>query len=323
MTRIAQPVNPALNTRALLPVVWDGFKKTFHFWMETETHVYAFSVAANVLLSFYPFLFVILALARMLLGPQLAIGAVNLALQDYFPGKLEVSLEKSLVVATRGQLELASIFVLLFTANGVFEPLEVALNKIFGITTNRSFLKNQIVSLILIFACGALTMVSTVLTAANQQFLFKVLGSGTVASFLAIAFFKIAAVPITCLTLFLIYTRLPNGKVPYDRAVPAAIGVGLLFELLKYINFVSWPWFSAKLTREYGPFAYAVAIVMWSFLGSMLLLGGAEWASRAMREREQQDQITALPAETVAALPPPPVPASLVAQARSRERELT
>jgi len=29
-----------------------------------------------------------------------------------------------------------------------------------------------------------------------------------------------------------------------------------------------------------------VAIVMWSFLGSMILLGGAEWAARTMREKE-------------------------------------
>lgn len=285
MIPIARPQEP-INVKAMLPGIWDGLKKTFHFWMETETHVYAFSVAANVLLSFYPFLFVILALARMILGSQAAIQAVVLALKDYFPGALEASLEQSLVRATRGHLELVSIFVLLFTANGVFEPLEVALNKIFGIRTNRSFFKNQIISLILILACGGLIMLSTVLTAANQQFLNKALGSAAVVSFIATAFFKVAAVPITCLTLFLIYTRLPNGNVPLDRAVPAAIGVGLLIEILKYFNFLTWPWFSVKLAHEYGPFAYAVAIVMWSFLGSMLLLGGAEWAARTMREKE-------------------------------------
>lgn len=284
MIPIARPLAP-IDWKPMLPSIWDGLKKTFHFWMKTETHVYAFSVAANVLLSFYPFLFVILALSRTLLGPTAAIHAVELALQDFFPGQLETSLEKSLIYGTRGHLEFLSIGVLLFTANGVFEPLEVALNRIFGIATNRSFVKNQIVSLILIFTCGALTMVSTLLTAANQQFLYKALGEAAVVSFLAVAFFKVAAVPITCFTLFLIYTRLPNGKVPYDRAVPAAIGVGLLIEILKYVNFLTWPWFSAKLAHEYGPFAYAVAIVMWSFLGSMILLGGAEWAARTMREK--------------------------------------
>jgi membrane protein len=283
------PAPPAEPATGLLPVLWDGLKKTFAFWMETETHVYAFSVAANVLLSFYPFLFVILSLARTILPAKVAIGAVDLALQDYFPQSLAKFLEIRLERATRGHLELVAIGVLLFTANGVFEPLEVALNRIFGIRTNRSFLKNQLVSLVLIFVCGFLTMASTVLTAANQQFLEKALGSASVVSFLAMAFFKIAAIPITCFTLFLIYTRLPNGTVPLERAVPAAISVGLLFEVLKYLNFATWGWFSAKLDREYGPFAYSVAIVLWSFLASMLLLAGAEWAARAMRPSPDYD----------------------------------
>jgi len=62
-------------------------------------------------------------------------------------------------VASRGPFQLVSILLLLFTANGIFEPLEVALNRAWN-TVNRSYLKNQIVSLGLIFACGTLAMIS-------------------------------------------------------------------------------------------------------------------------------------------------------------------
>src|SRR3954467_10863509 len=110
MIPIARP-QTSIDVKAMAPGVWEGLKKTFHFWMETETHVYAFSVAANVLLSFYPFLFVIMALARLMLGSQVAIQAVVLALKDYFPGALESSIEKSLVYGTRGNLEVISIFL--------------------------------------------------------------------------------------------------------------------------------------------------------------------------------------------------------------------
>jgi len=54
----------------------------------------------------------------------------------------------------RAQSRIFSVFLLLFTANGIFEPLEVALNRAWGIAKNRSFVKNQIISLALIFACG-------------------------------------------------------------------------------------------------------------------------------------------------------------------------
>ena len=39
---------------------------TFRYWMQTEVHVYAFSIAANVLLSFFPFLIVSVTLSRLL-----------------------------------------------------------------------------------------------------------------------------------------------------------------------------------------------------------------------------------------------------------------
>ena len=76
-------------------------------------------------------------------------------------------------------------------------------------------------------------------------------------------------------------------RVPFTHAVPAAIVVGLLLEVLKYINLATWPWFRVKLYREYGTFMHSVAIVLWSFLASMLLLAGAEWAAR--RREAQRD----------------------------------
>ena len=60
-------------------------------------------------------------------------------------------------------------------------------------------------------------------------------------------FFKLAAVPLAVLVLFLIYRYLPNGRPPLDRVIPAAIVVGLLMELLKYINTLVWPGFQRKL----------------------------------------------------------------------------
>jgi hypothetical protein len=61
-----------------------GLGLTFRYWMQTEVHVYAFSVAANVLLSFFPFLIVMLSLSRRIFGEQEAVG-ISTALQDYFP----------------------------------------------------------------------------------------------------------------------------------------------------------------------------------------------------------------------------------------------
>jgi membrane protein len=260
------------------------FKPTVQYWLETEVHVYGFSVAANVLLSFFPFLIVMVSLCRYLLHWPAAEQAIYLALSDTFPDEVGGFLIRNLraTVDTRGPFQFASVFLLLFTANGVFEPLEVALNRVFHAPGNRSFLKNQLVSLGLIFVCGSLALVSATLTAFNRAHITEVFGlDGVATTALTTVFFKLAAIPMVILILLLVYWLLPNCKVRLASVLPVAVIVGLLLEGLKYVLWALWPWLRIKLRMEYGPFLNSVTIILWSFFSAMLVLGGAEWAARA------------------------------------------
>ncbi len=253
---------------------------TFHYWMQTEVHVYGFSIAANVLLSFFPFLIVMISLCHKVLGWKTAVDAINLAVRDYFPDQLGVFISSGLPHRT---LQIASVLLLLFTANGVFEPLEVALNRAWGIPKNRSFVRNQMVSLGLIFSCGTLGLVSSLMTGMGM----RELGGEALPQFMTVVFFKMAAVPMSILMLFLIYWLLPNAKISPRFVLPPAIFVGLALEVLKYINLLTWPLWRRKLHAEYGPFYYSVTIVLWSFLAAMVILAGAEWAAQAAAEQRR------------------------------------
>jgi uncharacterized BrkB/YihY/UPF0761 family membrane protein len=251
--------------------------------METEVHVYGFSIAANVLLSFFPFLIVMVSLCRHVLRWDAAEQAILFALADYFPGDVGAFVTRNLRVEInlRGPLQPISFLLLFFTANGIFEPLEVALNRIWGITQNRSFFRNQLVSLALIFVCGGLVLLSAVFTAANQEALSRTAVGGTwVGALMATVFFKAAAIPVSILMLFLIYWLLPNRRMPARRLISVSVMVGLALEALKYINLLTLPWLLAKLQREYGPFVNSVTIIVWSFLAAMIVLAGAEWSAR-------------------------------------------
>ena len=250
---------------------------TLRYWVQTEVHVYAFSIAANVLLAFFPFLIVCVSLGRSVFDRQSIISALDLAFQDFFPSALGNFLHNNLPQPQ--PVEFLSIFILLFSANGIFEPLEVALNKVWGIHKNRSFLKNQLISLVLIFVCGTLALLSLAIAAIGQQNRSQLL----VIHWVSILFYKSAAVPLTVLILYLVYRYLPNGRPPNVRIIPAAIGVGVLLEALKTVNVWAWPAFDAKLQREYGVFRYSATLIFLSFLSSMLVLGGAEWAARGHR----------------------------------------
>src|SRR6202161_4406454 len=84
-------------SRYMRPVV-RALAPTFRYWMQTEVHVYAFSVAANVLLSFFPFLIVSVTLSRVLFDQKTTVAAIDFALRDYFPDSLGHFLLRNLPV---------------------------------------------------------------------------------------------------------------------------------------------------------------------------------------------------------------------------------
>src|ERR1051326_5045363 len=140
----------------------DRCRPTIRYLFETEAHVYALAISASVLLSFFPFCNVMLSICRNVLHWRAAEDAIYLALNDYFPGELATFLKHNL--SLQGRLQWTSMILLLFTANGIFEPLEVALNRAWGVTRNRSWVGNQVVALGMIFLCGALAMASLMFT---------------------------------------------------------------------------------------------------------------------------------------------------------------
>jgi membrane protein len=265
-------------------VWWRRFGPTARYLMATEAHVYALAISASVLLSFYPFLMVMLSFTRDVLAWPAAQQAIYLAVGDFFSGEPGAFLLRNLQPYMVPKLHFLSMLLLLFTANGVFEPLEVALNRAWGVTENRSYFRNQVVAVGMIFLCGGLALISLMRTAANSRWISDISGAGTVGNWLNLLIFKLAAVPISMLALFLVYWLLPNRKVEPRRVVPVAIVVGLVLEGLKYVNLAVSPMLTEKLNREYGIFRFSATILLLSFVSSLVVLAGAHWTARRDRE---------------------------------------
>ena len=260
---------------------WTRCRPTARYLMQTEAHVYALAVAASTLLAFYPFLMVMLSFCRDVLHWPAAQRAIYLALGDFFAGEPGVFLVKNLQSWMVPKLHLTSMLLLLFTANGIFEPLEVALNRAWGVTQNRSYVRNQLISLALIFACGGLALFSLMLTALNSRWISDVTGThAAVAVWMNQLFFKLAALPFSILALFLVYWVLPNRPIEARRVAPVAILVGLSLETLKYVNLLISPMLTEKLKHEYEIFRFSVTILLLSFVAAMIVLAGAHWTAR-------------------------------------------
>jgi membrane protein len=249
---------------------------TSKYLMQTEVHTFAFSVAANGILSFFPFIALMLTLTRNVFHSTAMYDVVIQLLRDHLPAGQEFVIRNlTAMVAARRGIKIASLIVLLITSTGVFLPLEVALNRVWKIEKNRSYLGNQLIALTLAFGCGALALFSVALTAGNQLLLEAVFfGSrNIVLRALAYTIMKIFAVIASIAIFFLIYWILPNGKIRTNAVLPAAVVTGLLWEVGKYAYIRALPWLDFE--QMYGPFAISVTLMFWGFLSGLLLLAGA------------------------------------------------
>jgi YihY family inner membrane protein len=170
--------------------------------------------------------------------------------------------------------------MLLISSTGVFLPLEVALNRVWGVTKNRSYLMNQLVSQGLAAGIGAIALLSVALTAAQRSVLELVfLGHIDNAAFAFVSHWvlQISAAIASVLLFFLIYWILPNRKLPVRAVLPTAIVIGLSWELAKMLYVAALPWMD--LHSVYGPFSVSVSLMLWAFITGLLLLAGAHYSA--------------------------------------------
>jgi YihY family inner membrane protein len=255
----------------------DLIRSSVRYLFETEVHAYAFSIAANAYLSFFPFALILLAICRRWMHWEKAYLMVVRLLNVHLPVGAE-SVIRNLVAAVQGRprLQLVSVFMLLFTTSGVFLPLEIALNKVWGIPRNRSFLNNQAMSFVLAVVSGVVALSFIMAVTPIQSAIDFLMGWIPSRSFVALVsniVVDVASVPFVASIYFMIYYLLPNGKVPVTRVLPAAIATGILTEVGGVIYSLTKP--MVHFREVYGPFALSVTLLFWAYVGSLILLFGA------------------------------------------------
>ena len=299
-TKAEQPELPPKPIEEVAPVVPSyGLSAQIvalaRYMARTEVHTYAFSVAANVILSLFPFIVLLLTLSRNVLHSRAMEEVVGDMMKNLLPvGQDFVMRNMQLLAHPHKGTQLFSLIMLLITSTGVFLPLEVALNRVWGVRQNRSYLHNQAVSLGLAFAVGVLAMGSVASTASQQtilSWLFFGHTQNAVYNFVSYGFLKLSAGLAGMLLFFLIYWVLPYRKVPARAVLPTAIVIGILWQAAKVLYIKALPWLDFQ--SVYGPFYISVGLMMWAFISGLLLLAGAHFSAtrytlRLARQAERE-----------------------------------
>jgi membrane protein len=267
----------------------------------TAVHTYAFSVAANAILSLFPFIVLMLTIARLLHSPQM-VEVIRGMLQVLLPtGQEFVTRNMVYLVYSQKRVAAVSVVMLLISSTGVFLPLEVALNQVWGVKENRSYVRNQMISLGLAFMVGVLALLSIAVSASHET-LLKLIFFGHTGSpffhFIERTVLRVLGVAASIALFFLIYWVLPNRHVRVMAVLPGAVVTGVLWEAAKQLYILVLPWLDLK--SVYGPFSISVGLMLWAFLSGLILLAGAHFSANRnlraeLRARDRQALEAAAP----------------------------
>src|SRR6202012_2343283 len=147
-------------------------KTLARYLAQSEVHTYAFSVAANAILSLFPFIVMTWTIERRIFHSPAMEAVLGDMLRYFLPAHQDFVVKNmGLLAHARGKVQVISIVTLLISSTGVFLPLEVALNRVWGVTENRSYLVNQLIALGLALSAGLPALFSISFTVAKNRVL--------------------------------------------------------------------------------------------------------------------------------------------------------
>jgi membrane protein len=249
----------------------------------------AAGIAYYTILSLFPLILGLLALASFFISPQTA----NDWMMDFFRQNLPTStdlLEQNLNNIYRFQsvAGLGSLVALFWTASNMFAAISRSINRARDIHQDRPFLVQKARHLTMAVATGLLMPLS-VAVAAGRAFIddlvpsvveeipfLQSIGSMVITSFLS---FLVALVVFA-----MIYKYMPNTRTYWSYILPGAILAAFLFEVAKQAFIIYLNNF-ANYQDIYGSLASVIILLVWIYYLALILVLGAEFSSEYARMR--------------------------------------
>ncbi len=285
-----------VNTREMRAIL----KSTFIRFGQDDVLRLSAALAYYAMVSIGPLLAIVVAsvagLAGLAFGNEHVRQLIHQILQDMYGARAALTLDSMLAAQRAGGSLIASIIgfivplvVLLFGAAGVFGQLQLALNRIWEVKKpNRgagtwAFIRQRFLSLATVLGLGFLLLISLALSA-----VLAVL-TGTLdqllpgAQLLAHAFNFVVSLGVVTLLFALIFKFLPEVKIRWSKVWFGAIVTALLFFFGKFLLEF---YVGRQMAAAYGTAASVIAVLLWIYYASVILLLGAEFTHVYAKQTE-------------------------------------
>jgi membrane protein/epoxyqueuosine reductase len=275
---------------AMLPAAETATKSKWYRWrrdgraliaylLDAEVHTFAFSVAANAIISFIPFIVLLYTLSRSVFHSTMMVTVVGDMVHYFLPSNQEFVAASLAATVPRHGVQALSIVMILVSCTGIFLPLEVALNQAWGVSKSRNYLLNQLVAFGLALLMVALALASIFVNAGEQEileFLFFHHTDNFVFAWISYAWLAISTGVASILFFFSIYWLLPNRRVPWRHVMRTAVVTGIVWLMAKYLFVAVLPLLDLKAL--YGPFYVSVGLLFWAYASGLILFAGAQFS---------------------------------------------
>jgi uncharacterized BrkB/YihY/UPF0761 family membrane protein len=286
------PAQPVVQSK------WYQWRKSgtalIAYLLDSEVHTFAFSVAANAIISFIPFVVLLYTLALSVFHSEAMKSVVNDMVNYFLPSATTtkdwmantIVNEAVLPLLKRHGAQAFSLVMILISCTGIFLPLEVALNQAWGVSKSRNYLFNQTIAFglaLLMVGLGVASMVANVsvdkvlalaLVHDSDNWFFRILHySYDALSYLWLA---VSTGVASILFFFSVYYILPNRKVPWRPVMRTSIITGGVWLASRFIYAAVLP--HLDLQSLYGPFYVSVGLLFWAYISGLILFAGAQFS---------------------------------------------
>ncbi len=292
----AGPAQPVTRTK------WYQWRRSgtalIAYLLDSEVHTFAFSVAANAIISFIPFVVLLYTLALSVFHSEAMKQVVDQMVNYYLPSAEKhqgwlvdtILKEAVLPLVHHKSAQAFSLVMILIACTGIFLPLEVALNQAWGVAKSRNYLFNQSIAFGLAFLMAALALLSMSVTV----WVKAALGFVTFHSANGFITWTTDGIAFLCLTvssgaaailfLFSVYYVLPNRKVPWRPVLRTSIITGAIWLLARFLFALAIPHIDLSM---YGPFYISVSLLFWAYISGLILFAGAQFSvARLGKDRQ-------------------------------------
>lgn len=253
---------------------------------DDATHMAA-GIAYYALFSVFPLVLAMTALFGAFLDMDSVVSSLTQFANEYLPGTEDLirqNVESALAV--RGAMGLFAVLGLFWAASAVFGALNRSINRAWDIQDDLPFYKGKPRQLLMAVGVAFLFITSLgAATLAGEAERISESGIPGIESIPALSgevFLRTASGLLTLAIFLLIYRYMPNTRTYWQYIWPGAIVGALLFEVAKNV-FIIYTSRFANFENVYGSLAPVIALLLWAYVASFILILGAEISSEYER----------------------------------------